>query len=1368
MDGELDNIENIRREVERKAIRCLSFEVPWNDSGITEDIHMAYIKNFGETFKASMLEMIGEAFSEMPTVDELTFEVAAHAKFCIKRAEAFRGRASLVDDGMKYFYNENGGGKIFVVHGLSGSGKTSLMSTLAIKSKQYLTDVCGKKPFLVTRFCGTSPRSSTCRSLMESICQQLSHVYKQAIQINTTSFKSLAESFNQHLSLATETSPLILFIDSLDQLSDEDQARSKLLWLKEILPTHVYVVVSTLPDIGGCFNALKSKLIPKENFLQVEPLSTEETETMLKAWLHDAKRTLQEEQFECLLQIANDNSQEQPTALRLKLLFDVASKCTSYESFDELPASVEELIKNYLQSLEDYHGKVLVCHIFGILATTKHGLAESDLLDILSGVEEVLDSVFQYHEPPVRRLPQVVFTRLRSQLSDYMVESGVFGKSVLSWYHRQFREVAARRYLASCKEKYATIVADYFSGRLCQRFPGRNISPQPVFWKHKETGQVTFNMNKLSELPLVTLQSSSVHTVVDLLCDFQFIAAKIEAGLGRELMHDYYEALVVCKSQELEMFFRFVSAHIHLLEDHPQFIFQQALNMPRGNLVFEKVNRYLDQPSIVRPWCDTESNFNFVSLVNKPFGNDPCSMTLTEHEGEVTDLHFWGNNYLLSSSKDKKVLMLDVISGEDLLSISFKNEVHQIVPLDFSEDTKMSYQQIKTFRDGVDVICACKDGYMYIWRILITDSIFAELQISWKIHDIPFDKVTFALSAENRMLATGIYLKLGQKKYKGEARLWDLTPHFNDKMKEPALLHTRSVTDLTGFKIRDQYGVTSLAFVLNEFVVIGLGNEEYHGDGQFSVSVCSVRDMRPKWRRREENYCPDKLIVMEGDSDAKAAYILICARNAVSMLALFSEKEGSIVGKTLWEHLSENNSCASFVGPKGCLTIGQNDTVRIWGYPTVKIENPENWDAYKSKTPNEKFPKMKEISELTGHGAYLTTVAIGRHGTSNVEGNPADRDDSITDDDVQQNSFKDTLAASGAKNGEIKLWSLNHINEFKPAKGHSKGVYCCDVTADGSLGLSGGGKALKSWNAQTGDTIGSTKNYAHRFQSVKISPNGEVVCWRFEDALYVYFMSSEEFRKGNIDEKRKKFKIILKGSAVTEKLQSTLISGPDTLDFSLDGDYAGATIANSPITFIINLASKSLTALQGESGQIALGLRFFRHDADKLIIWYASTKSSQSHIAICNFHNKQQLWRISADGNTIEQSFGNASVRLGFSSATFAHKTRHLIACTFTGVIQTFAFDDTYENFQLIQEVKGHQGRITSSALSRDDTFFVTCSTDDWIHIWKTKDLTKHSSFYNGADVTCVSCFVNKNGDLVIFGGDSRGRIIVLNAKVTQ
>jgi len=82
-------------------------------------------------------------------------------------------------------------------------------------------------------------------------------------------YKSLCEVFPLFMAHAAKERPLCILIDSLDQLTDEDGAKRFLEWLPRKLPTHACMIVSTLPEEGGCMQRLRTFGIPTEQFLQV-------------------------------------------------------------------------------------------------------------------------------------------------------------------------------------------------------------------------------------------------------------------------------------------------------------------------------------------------------------------------------------------------------------------------------------------------------------------------------------------------------------------------------------------------------------------------------------------------------------------------------------------------------------------------------------------------------------------------------------------------------------------------------------------------------------------------------------------------------------------------------------------------------------------------------------------------------------------------------------------------------------------------------------------------------------------------------------------------------------------------------------------
>ena len=240
---------------------------------MTEETHKDYVTKLGDDVMKDLKERITNAINKRPVLDEVTSEIVSHVTFCARKAASFYGRDALIDNAMSYYTGNQGrlnsarykaGNQtetLYVMHGVSGSGKTSLMAVLASRARELFQ---GRRysPVMVTRFCGTSGASSSARALMRSMCLQISRALppKKDAKANSdkqrlddkpvpTALKELAPYFTALLGRATAERPLIVHIDSLDQLSDEDQGRTRLDWLPYDLPPWVYITVSTLPEV---------------------------------------------------------------------------------------------------------------------------------------------------------------------------------------------------------------------------------------------------------------------------------------------------------------------------------------------------------------------------------------------------------------------------------------------------------------------------------------------------------------------------------------------------------------------------------------------------------------------------------------------------------------------------------------------------------------------------------------------------------------------------------------------------------------------------------------------------------------------------------------------------------------------------------------------------------------------------------------------------------------------------------------------------------------------------------------------------------------------------------------------------------------
>ena len=170
---------------------------------------------------------------------------------------------------LKFFKLDRYNKPLFLV-GPSGAGKTGIMAQVAQLSENWFD----RKPVRVLRFCGTTPLSTHISDLLISICEQIWKAYdiqSPSMMDLKKDYAFLVEYFRALLhSLDTHCHPLVLIIDSLDQLSEQNQPQN-MRWLPPLLPPSVYIILSvmTQESVGTGHGAMKgddSSLLSKCKF----------------------------------------------------------------------------------------------------------------------------------------------------------------------------------------------------------------------------------------------------------------------------------------------------------------------------------------------------------------------------------------------------------------------------------------------------------------------------------------------------------------------------------------------------------------------------------------------------------------------------------------------------------------------------------------------------------------------------------------------------------------------------------------------------------------------------------------------------------------------------------------------------------------------------------------------------------------------------------------------------------------------------------------------------------------------------------------------------------------------------------------------
>jgi hypothetical protein len=255
-------------------------------------------------------------------------------------------------------------------------------------------------------------------------------------------------------------------------------------------------------------------------------------------------KVLTERAKELLWEITRINSSPLCITIALEMILSLGSfedltvvgdKMKAALAMDQVPG----LISLIFADLEENHGKKFVAALLGLLTLAVEGLSEREAEDILSTMDDVLDFIFVWWVPPIRRLPPMLVRRVIADLGKYLIqrrsESGIL---VYNWYHRQFWETARKRYLsdATVRERLHGVLASYFANIIpvTLEHGNRHISSQPLVLNNTSvwSDNCVVNQRRIVEgcYHLLHAGSDFFNDAINELCDFDTICASIIAG----------------------------------------------------------------------------------------------------------------------------------------------------------------------------------------------------------------------------------------------------------------------------------------------------------------------------------------------------------------------------------------------------------------------------------------------------------------------------------------------------------------------------------------------------------------------------------------------------------------------------------------------------------------------------------------------------------------------------------------------------------------------------------------------------------------------------------------------------------------------
>ncbi|XP_071528708.1 NACHT and WD repeat domain-containing protein 2 isoform X3 [Panulirus ornatus] len=544
-------------------IRMLKFRVKWHNSGMNPEVpeHAQFVEDLCAQISPLLISIIDGIIEEDETKEELKtylgiekrlfHELMQQSLMCQFRYKNFQGRQELLTKIRRYLNNDSC--VPLIMHGEVGCGKSSLIAKAMERCCEWLVDVP-----LVVRFVGLTPGSSTTEQVLRSIAEQCCALFGEHRAEAAKGVRHMSAFLVHVWSKACKLRPLVIMIDGIDQV--KSYGSTSLEWVPRELPEHVKLIM-TVRDDSPQMTLLQSIIEDRACFLKIPPLTIDEGYNKFEGILKQHHRSVNKEQRE----LVSRNIQECPLPLYVEIVGRMACQWTGSEPQLPLKPSLMEQINVVFDETEQAYGQVEVSHTLGYLTAAKHGLSDSEMIDILSCDEAVLEKVFVHCTPPVRRCPSLLWVQISKQLQPFLMKTIVAGICLLTWRHESFRDAARARYLGTSDQisMCCTALIDYFQSKwangvkkpvpVCEsgveegkdryvldqptKYRGSNmskISVQPTFSRH--------NRRKLDELPYQVLQLRG-RILEEFVLNFDWVYEKLCGSDTYQVLEDVSLAL---------------------------------------------------------------------------------------------------------------------------------------------------------------------------------------------------------------------------------------------------------------------------------------------------------------------------------------------------------------------------------------------------------------------------------------------------------------------------------------------------------------------------------------------------------------------------------------------------------------------------------------------------------------------------------------------------------------------------------------------------------------------------------------------------------------------------------------------------------
>ena len=391
----------------------------------------------GELLKESFMTMLNELYpSDSLSVLERNRNI--QRAFLRSRTEVYIPKEEYFEVLDNFLYNPDC--SYFVVTGESGIGKSALIANWIMRHQED-TD-----RNIVYHFVGSSNIQGSYQQIALRLSREISDIYNLATSVSYDS-KKPEDILQDCICSVVGKKPLIIVLDGINQIADENGAKL-LNWLPQA-PKNVKFLFSTLND-DITMETFRNRNYP---VYTIHSLDTEQKKELVCKYLRKYGKSLSDHQEDYII-----SAPICANTLVLRTLLDELVNYGCHERLGEridyylTSDSAESFFQRVLNRFEEDFGKELVREVFGLIAVSKRGLSENEIIEIVN-----LDN-------------QIVWSQMYCAIRHHLT----IHNGLINFGHQFMRNAVTLRYadsLLHLREEIINSFKDVHTGRAYDELP---------------------------------------------------------------------------------------------------------------------------------------------------------------------------------------------------------------------------------------------------------------------------------------------------------------------------------------------------------------------------------------------------------------------------------------------------------------------------------------------------------------------------------------------------------------------------------------------------------------------------------------------------------------------------------------------------------------------------------------------------------------------------------------------------------------------------------------------------------------------------------------------------------------------------------